>query len=52
MSFSQMPSYAVNVRLPNGQSVTITVTAIDHVAAASAARAMTGGEVSSTRKLT
>jgi hypothetical protein len=38
-------TYAVSVRLPNGEYVTLTITAISDTAAASAARAMTGGEV-------
>jgi hypothetical protein len=44
-------SYAVNVRLPNGQYVTLTITAISDTAAASAAVAMTGGEVGSIARL-
>jgi hypothetical protein len=44
-------SYAVKVRLPNGQYVTLTITAINDTAAASAAVAMTDGEVASIRRL-
>ena len=44
-------SYAVNIRLPNGQYVTLTITAINETAAASAAVAMTGGEVGYIRRL-
>ena len=44
-------SYAVTVRLPNGQYATLTITANDGVAASSAAVAMTGGEVSCVRRL-
>ena len=44
-------SYAVSVRLPNGQYATLTISAINDTAAASAAAAMTGGEVSSVRRL-
>ncbi len=44
-------TYAVNVRLPNGQYVTLTITAINDGAAARAAEAMTGGEVGSIRRI-
>ena len=44
-------TYAVSVRLPNGQYVTLTITAISDTAAASAAVAMTGGEVGCIRRL-
>ena len=44
-------TYAVNVRLPNGQYVTLTITAINDTAAASAAVAMTGGEVGFIKRL-
>jgi hypothetical protein len=44
-------TYAVKVRLPNGQYATLTISAISDTAAASAAVAMTGGEVASIRRL-
>ena len=44
-------TYAVTVRLQNGQYATITVTAINDTAAASAVTAMTGGEVSLIKRL-
>jgi hypothetical protein len=44
-------SFAVTVRLPNGQYATLTITAINDNAAASAAVAMTDGEVSCIRRL-
>jgi hypothetical protein len=44
-------AYAVNVRLPNGQYVTLTITASSDTAAASAAVAMTGGTVGYIKRL-
>jgi len=44
-------TYAVSVRLPNGQYATVTVIAANTTAAASAAAAMTDGTVSLIRKL-
>jgi hypothetical protein len=43
--------YVVKVRLPNGQYFSVTITAISDTAAASAAVAMTGGEVASIRRI-
>ena len=44
-------TYVVSVRLPNGQHVSLTISAISDTAAASAAVAMTGGEVGCIRRL-
>ena len=44
-------TYSVKVRLPNGQYATLMITAISDTAAASAAVAMTGGEVASIRRI-
>ena len=44
-------TYAVSIRLPSGQYVTLNIGAISDDAAARAAVAMTGGEVSSIRRL-
>ena len=48
---SVLVSYAITIRLPNGQYATITISAINDTASASAAVAMTNGEVSCIRRL-
>lgn len=43
--------YAVYIRTPQGNYVTLTISAINETAAASAAREMVGGEVGSVTKI-